>query len=112
MFWTVKTKDGKAGFVSVLLVKYAADGGTDLAKAIKGLTKEGRGNSDGNETRQRSAVMGVRGLTDDDKLSEASTVKPNLRAVYQMEDQSVTAKKLQKLGQNIFKEIAEKSGID
>ena len=43
MFWQVTTKDGKAGFISVLSVNHKADagGGSDLAKAVKNVVSKG-----------------------------------------------------------------------
>ena len=108
MFWQVKTKDGKDGFVSVLAVTRKADTNSDLAKAIKSVVKKGR-QDDSSESRARSAVMGVRGLRADDDMANASNVRPNLRAVYKMEDTNVSQKKIQKLGNEVFDEIAKKS---
>jgi len=109
MFWQVTTKDGKKGFVSVLAVKHKAEANSDLAKAIKGVVKEGRTESSGNETRARSAVMGVRGLRADDNMANAANIRPNLRAVYQMEDTRMNEKRVQTLGDEVFNEIAEKA---
>jgi uncharacterized protein YgiM (DUF1202 family) len=111
MFWQVTTKDGKTGFVSVLAVKHKAEANDDLAKAIKSVVKEGReGEGNNNDARARSAVMGVRGLRADDDMANASNVRPNLRAVYKMEDVKQSNKKVQKLGDDVFNEIAKKSG--
>ena len=110
MFWQVKTKDGQAGFVSVLAVLHKADSGTDLAKAVKNVVNQGRTADGAGETRARSAVMGVRGLRDDDNVGNAADIRPNLRAVYQMEDKAVSTKKVQKLGDDVMKEIVAKAG--
>jgi hypothetical protein len=112
MFWGVTLKGGKAGFVSVLAVKHKAEGGSDLAKAIKSVTKEGRTESDGSDSRSRSAVMGVRGLADDDNVANASSIRPNLRAVYQMEDKRVSEKRVEKLGEQVFREISQRSAAN
>lgn len=106
MFWQVTIKDGKKGFVSVLAVKHKPDTNTALAKAIKGVAKEGRDSEDPTEGRQRSAVMGVRGLAPDDDMANAGSVRPNLRAVYRMEDSLVGEKKVQTLGESVFDEVA------
>lgn len=109
MFWQVKTKDGKAGFVSVLAVTHKADSGGNLSNAIKDVVKEGRATDQTAETRARSAVMGVRGLREDDNMANAGTVRPNLRAVYAMEDVRLHKKKLDELGEAVFGEISKKA---
>ena len=109
MFWAVKTTDGKSGFVSVMAVKMKAGGSEDLAKAIKSAVKQGKPPSDGTEGRQRSAVMGVRGLKEDDNMANASNVRPNMRAVFALEDVKVQDKSLQKLGESVMTEIEEKA---
>jgi uncharacterized protein YgiM (DUF1202 family) len=109
MYWQVTTKDGKKGFVSVLLVKHKADADADLTKAIKSVVKQGRADDDSNDGRQRSAVMGVRGLAEDDDMANAGQVRPNLRAVYAMEDITVPEAKVKALGDDVFEEIAEKA---
>ena len=111
MFWQV-TLGGKPGFVSVLAVKHKADTDAGLAKAIKTIAKEGRSESDGKDARARSAVMGVRGLADDDNVGNASNVRPNLRAVYQMEDIRVNDKKVTALGDQVLREVSRKASAD
>jgi uncharacterized protein YgiM (DUF1202 family) len=110
MFWQVKTKDGKAGYVSVLVVKHKPDANGDLAKAIKNVVKQGRSTDEASETRARSAVMGVRGLREDDDAGNAGNVRPNMRAVYSMEDDNVKKKDIDALGENVLNEIATKAG--
>jgi hypothetical protein len=112
MFWQVQLKGGKTGFVSIMAVKHKADSNTDLAKAIKTAVKEGRGEDDAGENRARSAVMGVRGLQDDDDAGNAGNVRPNLRAVFSMEDRAVKKKDLDHLGESVLQEIAAKSEGD
>lgn len=109
MFWQVKTKDGKTGFVSVLAVSHKADTGSNLSKAIKDVVKEGRATDETAETRARSAVMGVRGLREDDNMANAGAVRPNLRAVYAMEDIRLQKKKIDELGAAVFNEISKKA---
>ena len=111
MFWQVTTKDGKAGFVSVLAVTRKADSDNDLAKAIKTVVKQGRTGDESTEARARSAVMGVRGLAPDDDMGNAAGTRPNLRAVYKMEDTRMSDKKVKAIGDDVFTEIAQKSGV-
>jgi hypothetical protein len=108
MFWQVKTKDGATGFVSVLAVKHNADAGGNLAKAIKNVVKQGR-EDETDDSRQRSAVMGVRGLAEDDSAGNASALRPNLRAVFAMEDVNLRQKELEALGNDILAEIEKKA---
>jgi len=110
MFWQVKMTDGAKGYVSILKVKRKAveeEGG--LVDAIREAAKEGRENEDGNG-RQRSAVMGVRGLAQDENTEFAGNVKPNLRAVYFMEDEFVNEAQIESLGNKVFAEIEKKAG--
>ena len=106
MFWQVKYND-KTGFVSALAVTHKPDAAGGIAKAIKDAVKDGREGDDSSEGRQRSAVMGVRGLAPDDDMANAGDVRPNLRAVYKMEDTKVTQKKIDDLGDNVLNEVAK-----
>lgn len=110
MFWQVKTTDGKVGFVSVLQVKHKPDASSGLAEAIKSAVKDGRSGDEVTAARTRSAVMGVRGLREDDSAGKAGDVRPNLRAVYDMEDKIVSEKKISELGEKVFQEVVQKSG--
>lgn len=113
MFWEVTTKDGKKGYVSVLAVTRKAEGDANLANAIKSVVKDGRSDGDGGSNdRARSAVMGVRGLREDDNMANAANIRPNLRAVFAMEDTNTPKKKVEDLGESVFNEIAKKSGAD
>ena len=106
LYWQVKTRSGEKGFVSILKVKRKAGGESGIAQAIRAASEDGR--SDGDEvenTRTRSAVMGVRGLDESDETQYAGNTKPNLRLVYQMEDRRVTSKNLQKLEDQVMKEL-------
>lgn len=109
MFWQVKTSDGQTGFVSVLAVAHKADTNGKLAEAIKAVVKEGRSTDATAEVRARSAVMGVRGLRADDNAGNAGAVRPDIRAVYSLEDVRVPKKQLEALGTAVFEEISKKS---
>ena len=112
MFWSVTTTAGKAGFVSVLVVKHKPDADGGLVKAINFASKEGRAEGDGTDARTRSAVMGVRGLADDDNVGNAANIRPNLRAVYQMEDIHANDKKVKALGDQVLREVSRKVSAD
>jgi hypothetical protein len=94
MYWQVTMKDGKTGFVSVMAVKIKAGEGGGINDAIRNAVKEGRAAGEESGARSRSAVMGVRGL-DDNNTAMAGSVRPNLRAVYSMEDLSLSNQKLE-----------------
>jgi hypothetical protein len=93
MYWQVKLPDGKAGYVSVMVVKIKADSGSGLNDALRDAVKAGRETAEQSGARSRSAVMGVRGL-DDNNTAMAGSVRPNLRAVYGMEDMELPKTKL------------------
>ena len=110
MFWQVKLQDGAPGFVSVLKVKRkASQGKAGLINSIRQVQKSGRNTDDVANNRSRSAVMGVRGLAEDGNTEFAGNVKPNLRAVYFMEDNFSTPSQVEKLGDLVFSEIEKKA---
>lgn len=112
MFWQIKLKSGETGFVSVLSVKHNADVNGNLAKAIKNVVKQGRADDDDTDSRQRSAVMGVRGLAADDSAANAGSIRPNMRAVFAMEDHDLRKKEMEALGAEVFAEIEKSAGLD
>jgi len=109
MFWKVKFK-GKEGYVSILDVNRQADGAdTGLSKAIRNAAQESRGQDENSGVRARSAVMGVRGLDEGDQSAGAGNASPNLRMVYSMEDLPVAKGEVEKLGEDVFKEVEERA---
>lgn len=105
MYWKVKLANGQPGFVSVLNVKAKSDGESGgLNNAIREAVKAGR-NSGDDGSRSRSAVMGVRGLDDTSDTAMAGAVRPNLRAVYMMEDIDVSQEKLDQQAELVNREI-------
>lgn len=106
MFWKVTTKDGKAGYVSVMLVQRQAGDDSSLASALRDEALKARQNNDGSDsTRARSAVMGVRGLDESKDTAMAGNIRPDLRAVYRMEDRAVASNRVDRLEQLVQKEI-------
>lgn len=106
MFWKVQTKDGKKGYVSVMNVQRQSGDDAGLANALREEALKARQDSDGsNATRARSAVMGVRGLDESKDTATAGNIRPDLRAVYRMEDREVVAQRIDQLGDLINKEI-------
>ena len=105
MYWKVKLAGGQAGFVSVLNVKSKTDGESGgLNNALREAVKAGRSSGD-DGSRSRSAVMGVRGLDDTGDTAMAGAVRPNLRAVYLMEDIEVSQEKLDQQAELVNREI-------
>lgn len=105
MFWEVVTKDGKPAFVSFLKVQRQESGDAGLAKAIRDAAQDNRPAETGNSGRQRSAVMGVRGLDESNEVAAAGSVKPNLRLVYMMEDRKIDRVQIASLGNEVMQEV-------
>lgn len=116
MFWQVKTKSGKTGYVSILVVNRDASAGSGgLSKALQAAAQEGREGNDVTNARSRSAVMGVRGLDESSETEFAGNVRPNMRRVYAMEDRKVNTEGLQSLQTSLLSEIearAAKRGLE
>lgn len=110
MYWEVKLPGGKAGFVSVIAVQHKpGEGSSGLNNAIRNAVTNSRPSTDGTAaTRQRSAVMGVRGLDESGSTAFAGNVKPNLRSVFAMEDRVVSANEIESLGNLVMNEIGSK----
>ncbi|MFW7380471.1 MAG: SH3 domain-containing protein [Oligoflexus sp.] len=109
MFWQVKTADGKTGFVAVTLMQRQANDSATLAKAIRRAAADAREEGDdvtGN--RMRTAVMGVRGLDEDEDTASAGNVRPNMDLVYKMEDRWVQAKRVRSLENRLQAEIQQR----
>jgi len=106
MFWKVITKDGKKGFISVMAVQRQGGEDSGLASALRDEDLKARQTNDGSDsTRARSAVMGVRGLDESKDTAMAGNIRPDLRAVYRMEDRTVLANRLDRLENLVTKEI-------
>ncbi len=110
LFWEVKLASGQKGFVSFMAVKKKEEGTGGISEALRTAAKETREKEESNGSRARTAVMGVRGLTDKDKLvSQAGSVKPDLRAVFQMEDTNVDKSKIEALENKVMGEISKRN---
>jgi hypothetical protein len=108
MYWQVKTASGKDGFVSVLAVRVKTDEKVGLADAMREAVKKGRSQSAADGGRTRSSVMGVRGLDDTSEVGVAANLRPNLHAVYALEDFQVSEDKVKAQGELVFTEIESK----
>jgi len=112
MYWQVKTSSGKDGFVNMLAVKVKPDENPGLVDAMREAAKKGRSQSAADGGRTRSAVMGVRGLDDTGEVGVAANLRPNLHAVYRMEDFNTFPDGLSRQGELVMKEVEEKvSGL-
>ena len=60
-------------------------------------------------SRQRSTVMGVRGLDENERISSAGHVSPNLRLVNNMEKISILENDLENLEEQIHAELEKKN---
>lgn len=106
MFWKVTTKDGKTGYVSVMNVQRQAGDDSGIQGALREAALAARQNGDNSESaRARSAVMGVRGLDESSDTMMAGNIRPDLRAVYRMEDRSIAAKRVDKLESLVAREV-------
>jgi len=108
LYWEVTTKDGKKGFVSILTVKQKASE-SEVAEAVQAAMKNGRPNSKEADIRSRSAVMGVRGLDSGSDSDFAGNARPNLRAVFAMEDLSIDPRAVATIGQDVMDELVKRS---
>lgn len=109
MYWQVKTKDGRTGFVSVLAVKAKPGDNKDLNEAMREAVMSGRAQQAADGGRTRSAVMGVRGLDDTSDTSLAASLRPNLHAVYAMEDRDLPRGRVDQQTALVAAEIQRKS---
>jgi hypothetical protein len=105
MYWQVLTKDGKPGFVSVLAVKVKPEEKVGLNDAMREAVKNGRSQSTADGGRTRSAVMGVRGLDDTSETGMAGSLRPNLHAVYAMEDMNLAPELVEDQAKLVMDEI-------
>ncbi|MBC7658196.1 MAG: SH3 domain-containing protein [Chitinophagaceae bacterium] len=106
MFWKVKTAEGKEGFVSVMAVQREAGQDSGIQTALHDAAMKARNSPEGGDSaRARSAVMGVRGLNENNELAEIGSLKPDLRAIYHMEDRALNVKRVDRLESLVQKEV-------
>lgn len=106
MFWKVKLGDGKEGFVSVMKVKRKPSNKSgEFSTALRKAIQQGRSADDASNVRNRSAVMGVRGLDESDDTAFAGNVKPNPRLVVAMENLNIDPKSVENIGNLVEREI-------
>jgi hypothetical protein len=105
MYWQVVTKAGKPGFVSVLAVKVKPEANAGLNDAMREAVKSGRSQASADGGRTRAAVMGVRGLDDTSETGMAGSLRPNLHAVYAMEDRDTSIAVIDEQAKLVLMEI-------
>ncbi len=105
MYWQVVTKAGKPGFVSVLAVKVKPEENAGLNDAMREAVKSGRRQASADGGRTRAAVMGVRGLDDTSETGMAGSLRPNLHAVYAMEDREMAIATIDEQAKLVLTEI-------
>lgn len=106
MFWKVKTSEGKEGYVSVMAVQREAEKDSGIQTALHDAAMKARNSTEGGEsTRARSAVMGVRGLNENNELAEVGSLRPDLRSIYRMEDRSLNVKRVDRLEALVLREV-------
>jgi hypothetical protein len=113
LFWEVRTPAGASGFVMMTMVSEGSQQvGLKLQGAMRSLLKEKRGQDDGSEgarSRSKNAVMGIRGLNNGD-LSQVGNLRPNYRALEQLEALEVDAQSVERLAREVMDEAARRTG--
>ena len=109
LYWKVLLKADQRGYVSILKVKKtkAKSGSSTFSNILREAVQKKMSDTVSN-SRQRSTVMGVRGLDENKKISSAGHVSPNLRLVNNMEKIVIKQSDLEELEEKIHKEL-EKS---
>ncbi len=108
MFWQVKLDGGKSGFVSVMSVKRGIGKAKGISDAIRNAARDARDEEDVSASRQRTAVMGVRGLDESSETQFAGNLKPDFDLVYRMEDRKISNKEITSLEDRVQNEIMQR----
>ena len=110
-FWAVELDAGKKGFVRASeILKIANSDANALSRAVQNATASKREKDDSANARARSAsaVMGIRGLDEDSNAGARANAKPNLGAVYQMEDKHVPESRIDSIEDGVNTELDSK----
>ena len=106
MFYEVTVAGGKKGYVLFTKVQRNESNTSSLATAIRDAAQKNRkDNAVTDQSRTRSAVMGVRGLDESEELASAGGIRPDLRLVYRMEDRDSSGRDLASLETDIAREV-------
>ena len=109
LYWRVFTGNSKEGYVSILKVKKAKSKDKSSFSNILRDAVQKKMSDTVTNSRQRSTVMGVRGLDENDRISSAGHVNPNLRLVNNMEKISILENDLEDLEEQIHAELEKKN---
>ena len=107
-FWAVDLEENKSGYVRILeMQKVVSPNSAALKAAAEQKLKTTSIQDETSSVRQRSssAVMGLRGLSDDEDSGERANLRPNLKALRKMEERVLNQSKVEKLQAAIFLEI-------
>lgn len=113
LFKKIVTESGKTGFVPYIALTERTDQSMKkIVNFVRGFTRPSAEESDVSRTRSANAVMGIRGLatTNDEALTRVNGSRPNLAAVYQMEDRSISRYNVEKLSEQVLAEV-EKNNV-
>jgi Zn-dependent protease with chaperone function len=116
LFHKVKTPDGKNGFIPYTSVSEKNDSNLrKIFNSVKGITKPEEQTNNESRVRTTNAVMGIRGLnaTPEEQLSSVSNARPNMKAVYTMEEFETRESDVTKLADAVMGELerAAASGL-
>ncbi len=106
MFYKVSCPEGD-GFIyfTAATRKMSSSGLAETLKKVAIEARDNAANGVGENTRSRTAVMGVRGLSESNELSQISNMKADLKTVYQMEDRVVDENRINLLENLVHEEI-------
>ncbi|RYZ56382.1 MAG: hypothetical protein EOP07_12560 [Proteobacteria bacterium] len=106
MAFAAKVSAKKDGTQIISEPKKEAEAASGIQSALHDAAMKARNSTEGGETtRARSAVMGVRGLNENNELAEVGSLRPDLRAVYHMEDRALNNKRVDRLEALVLKEV-------
>ncbi len=108
LFRKIRTSDGKMGFVPYVALAEKHDRSMrKVVNFVRSFTRPAAEDNDTARSRSANAVMGIRGLasTSDEALAKVNAARPNLAAVYQMEDQNISQEHVQRLSELVLGEI-------
>ena len=109
LYWKVLISKNKHGYVSILKVKKAKSHKTSSFTNILRDAVQKKMSDTITNSRQRSTVMGVRGLDENEKVNSAGHVSPNLRLVNNMEKILINQNDLDALEEEIHTELSKQN---
>lgn len=113
LFLSVRLQDGVDGFVPYIqLVEKSDENVTKVMNYVRQLVKPKDQADNSARKRSAAAVMGIRGLaaSKSEELDSVSNARPNLKAVYEMEERDVNGADLEMLRAQVGKEMDSRLG--